>query len=193
MSALSLILSALTTLFATLEQTVLEADFTLTVSTDNAQSSAMAYPGTVTMQGRQFLFSLMGTQAAYDGATMYLYEEDTDELTLSTPTEEELVETNPLLLAQYMTSVCNVTERHVNPADEGSDILVVLTPKDAASVPFTRLTLRLTSVQEPLPVSLEMTEKHQTTLLKLRNARYTDASPSFRLSPPDAYVNDLRE
>ena len=114
-------------------------------------------------------------------------------MTLSTPTEEELVEANPLLLAQRIEELCEVSERAVNPAEEGSDILAFFTPKEATKLPFTRLTLRIKAGAEPLPVSLEMKEPNQTTLLKLLNARYTDAAPDFTLSPSGAYINDLRE
>ena len=194
MTHLFLILTALSALFSALEQKVMVADFTLTVSTSsNAQDPGATYPGTVTMRGRQFRFSMLGTQAAYDGATLYVYDEDVDEVTLSTPTEEELVEANPLLLAQRIEELCEVSERPVNPTEDGSDILAVFTPKEATKLPFTRLTLRIKAGAEPLPVSLEMKEPNQTTLLKLLNARYTDAAPDFTLSPSGAYINDLRE
>ena len=66
MTHLFLILTALSALFSALEQKVMVADFTLTVSTSsNAEAPGATYPGTVTMQGRQFRFSMTVRRCMY--------------------------------------------------------------------------------------------------------------------------------
>ncbi len=185
---------ALDSFFSAVEQQTLHSDFTVTVTEEVAQP--MNYPGTITMHGRLFRLSMFSTEAAYDGKTLYLYDESTDELTLSYPTEDELLEANPFLFAQALVKVCTVTER---PSKDGKQVIVTLMPKDQ-SLGIQRFTLRLkkndtNSPQQKtqyIPISVEVKEGKRTTLLTLRSPTYTEPTPAFTLSYPNAYLNDLR-
>lgn len=115
----------LDTFFAYLEQHTLQSEFTITVSEEVAQP--MNYPGEITMLGRQFLLTMFDTEAAYDGQTLSVYSASTDELTLSTPTEAELLEANPFLYAQALVKVCTITE---HPSKDRTQTIITLTPND---------------------------------------------------------------
>ncbi len=185
---------ALDSFFSAVEQQTLHSDFTVTVTEEVAQP--MNYPGTITMHGRLFRLSMFSTEAVYDGKTLYLYDESTDELTLSYPTEDELLEANPFLFAQALVKVCTVTEHS---SKDGEQVIVTLTPKDQ-SLGIQRFTLRLkkngtTSPQQKtqyIPISVEVKEGKRTTLLTLRSPTYAEPTPAFTLSYPNAYLNDLR-
>ena len=178
-----IILTILSSFLSGLETKTLQSDLTLTVAADAAQP--LNYTGAITMQGEKFRVAIFDMQAAYDGNTLYIYNEDTDELTLSHPTEQELLETNPFLYARALSKVCNITEREAN----GSTI-ITLTPKDQ-SAGIQRFTLTLDAAK--LPVRLEVREGKKTTTLTLRNTKYITERQTYILTPdPKTFVNDLR-
>ena len=104
MKLLFVILTVLQSLLATLEQKTLISDFSLSIAEQQAQP--ITYTGDLAMHGKQFTLSMFAMDAAYDGSTLYMYSEDTEELTLSTPSEEELIQTNPFLYPQALLPIC---------------------------------------------------------------------------------------
>ena len=157
----------------------MQSDFTLTVSASATQP--LNQTGSITLCGDRFRLSFLDIDAAYDGETLYMYQADTDELTLSHPTEQELLETNPFLYARALSKVCNITEH---------DNIITLTPKDQ-SIGIQRFTLTLGKDQ--LPARIEIREGKKTTTLVLRNAKYTNEQQTYSLTPAkNTYVNDLR-
>ena len=184
MTKLLIILTVLQSFLTGLETKTLQADFTLTIVAEATQP--LNHTGSIVLQGQKFRLSVFDMDAAYDGSTLYIYSSDTDELTLSHPTEQELLETNPFLYAQALSQVCNITER-----ETGGTTIVSLTPTDQ-SIGIQRFTLTLTS--EGLPSRLEVKEGKKTTSLTLRNAKYTTGGTETFTLKPDAktFVNDLR-
>lgn len=194
----------LDTFFAYLEQHTLQSEFTITVSEEVAQP--MNYPGEITMLGRQFLLTMFDTEAAYDGQTLSVYSASTDELTLSTPTEAELLEANPFLYAQALVKVCTITE---HPSKDRTQTIITLTPNDQTAG-IQRFTLRLKTSETTqntqttskakttesttvfLPLSVEIKEGKKLTTLTLKQPHYLPTPPRFCLDHPDAYQNDLR-
>jgi outer membrane lipoprotein-sorting protein len=129
---------------------------------------------------------MFAIEAAYDGNTLYMYSDNTEELSLSTPTDEELQQTNPFLYAQALLPVCQYTEKAV-----GDKTQITLTPNDQ-SAGITKFVLLLTTATL-LPTSIEIHEEDgKQTTLRLNNARYTDDTPSFVIEKEGAYINDLR-
>lgn len=175
---------ALDAFFRQMETQTLQADFVLTISEDAAQP--MNYPGTITMRGERFALAMFDMEAAYDGSTLYIYSESTDELTLSTPTQQELTEANPFLYARALADVCTVSERA---AQDGQSTTIVLTPKDQ-SAGIQKFTL---VVKNNVPQKVTVKEGSKQTVLVLKNAAFLPATDgTFRLEKPDAFVNDLR-
>ncbi len=210
-----LMAGTLDTFFAYLEQHTLQSEFTITVTEEVSQP--MNYPGEITMQGKQFRLTMFDTEAAYDGTTLYVYSASSDELTLSTPTADELTEANPFLYAQALATVCTVSERA---AKDNTQTVITLTPSDQTAG-IQRFTLRLKKTRPTeatakttqteqsakatqttqttesaktvfLPLSVEMKEGKRLTTLTFKQPHYIPAPASFRLDYPDAYLNDLR-
>ena len=194
--------ATLDTFLQTLAENTLQSDFVITIS--EGASQPMNYPGTITMRGDRFALEMFDMEAAYDGKTLYVYSATTDELTLSTPTEKELMEANPFLYAQALSKVCTITEQPstgdagVPPAgrkqgggaNTTTNITITLTPNDQTAG-IQRFTLRIKK-DTMLPLSVEVKEGKQQTTLRLTNPTYTTNIPSFTLTKPDAFLNDLR-
>lgn len=184
MKLLFVILTVLQSLLATLEQKTLISDFSLSIAEQQAQP--ITYTGDLAMHGKQFTLSMFAMDVAYDGSTLYMYSEDTEELTLSTPSEEELIQTNPFLYAQALLPICQYAEKAV-----GDKTQITLTPNDQ-SAGVTRFVLRVVTTSL-LPASVEIHgDGGKTTTLRLTNAHYTDETPSFTIKKEGAFINDLR-
>ena len=119
--------TTLDTFLQTLADNTLHADFVITIS--EGASQPMNYPGTITMRGDRFMLEMFDMEAAYDGKTLYVYSATTDELTLSTPTEQELMEANPFLYAQALSEVCTITEQPIV-VQAGAHLTITLTTTD---------------------------------------------------------------
>ena len=186
MKLLLTILTVLSSFLTNLETKTLQSDFTVTVSEEvNAPRN---YPGTITMHGRKFLLTMFGIEAGYNGKTLYMYAGDTDELTLSNPTDDELRQANPFLYAQALTGVCNITERA---SSDGSQTIITLTPKDQ-SIGINRFTLRVRN-SDLMPLQIELKEGKKTTTLKMKNPCYITTQPVYEIKPEkNTYINDMR-
>ena len=184
MKLLIITLTILQSLFSTLEQKTLQSDFSITITQE--QTQPMTYAGTLAMRDEKFALEFIGIEAAYDGQTLYMYSEDTEELTLSTPTEEELIQTNPFLYAQALLPLCEYAEKAV-----GDKTQITLTPRDQ-SLGINKFVLRLVTTTL-LPVAAEIHESDgKVTTLRLNNPEYKNECPKFSIEKPEAFINDLR-
>ena len=184
MRLLFITLTILQSLLATLEQKTLVSDFAISIADQQVQPTT--YTGDLAIHGKHFAINMFAIEAAFDGNTLYMYSDDTEELTLSTPTEEELLQTNPFLYAQALLPVYQYTEKAV-----GDKTQVTLTPYEHAAG-ISKFVLRVTTTTL-LPTSIEIHEENgKLTSLRFNNARYTDETPSFIIEKENAYINDLR-
>ena len=184
MKLLIITLTVLQSLFSTLEQKTLQSDFSITITQE--QTQPMTYAGTLAMRDQKFELEFIGIEAAYDGQTLYMYSEDTEELTLSTPTEEELIQTNPFLYARALLPLCEYAEKAV-----GDKTQITLTPRDQ-SLGINKFVLRLVTTTL-LPVAAEIHESDgKVTTLRLNNPEYKNECPKFSIEKPEAFINDLR-
>lgn len=186
MKLLLTILTVLSSFLTNLETKTLQSEFTVTVSEE--VNAPMNYPGKITMHGNKFLLTMFGIEAAYDGKTMYMYSGDTDELSLTNPTEQELIEANPFLYAKALTDVCNITERA---SSDGKQTIVTLTPKDK-SAGINRFTL-IVRTSDLMPLQVEIKEGKKTSTLKLKEPKFISTQPKWEIKPEaSTFVNDMR-
>ena len=184
MKTLIIILTVLTSFLTNLETKTLQSEFTVTVAEE--VNAPMNYPGQLTMRGQCFRLAMFGIEAAYDGKTLYMYSADSDELTLSNPTEQELVEANPFLYAQALLPVCNVTER-----TSGEQTVITLTPKDQ-SIGINRFVLKVRNA-DLMPLSAEIKEGKKTSTLKMKDPKFITETPDYTITPDkNTFVNDMR-
>lgn len=187
MSTLLTILTILSSFLTNLETKTLQSDFTITVAEE--VNAPMNFPGGIIMQGNKFRLEMMEIEAAYDGKTMYMYSSETDELTLSNPTEQELLEANPFLYAKALVNVCNISEKA---SQDGSQTIVTLTPKDQ-SIGINRFVLKIRN-SDLMPLSVEIKEGKKTSTLKMKEPKFVQgAKEAYVITPEkDTYVNDMR-
>ena len=184
MKLLFITLTVLQSLLATLEQKTLVSEVSISIAEQPSQP--ITYTGDLAIRGRLFRLSMFSMDAAYDGSTLYMYSEDTEELTLSTPTEEELMQTNPFLYAQALLPVCQYTEKVI-----GEKTQVTLTP-NKQSAGIEKFILRVATATL-LPTTIEIYEVGgKLTTLRLNNASYKDETQSFTIQKEGVFVNDLR-
>ena len=186
MKLLLTIVTVLSSFLANLETKTLQSDFTITISEE--VNAPMNFPGQITMQGDQFRLTMMAIEAAYDGKTMYMYASETDELTLSNPTEQELLETNPFRYAKALVDVCNITEKA---SQDGKQTIISLTPKDQ-SIGINRFTLHVRNA-DLMPLKAEIKEGKKTTSLKMKDPKFITGEQKFVIVPEKStFVNDMR-
>jgi len=182
-----ILLSILQALFALLGQKTMSTDFTITVQQQASQP--ISYTGRMSMHGEQFTLEAFGTQAAYDGNTLYMYNIDANELTLSTPAQEELYQANPLLFAKAMNEACEVTESTANGLTT-----IIFVPKEAVGID--KITLKVKPLtqggKDYAPTTITVKEGAQTTTVLFRNLRYSDELSEYILKPEGAFINDIR-
>ncbi len=170
--------------FDTLSSKTLQADFRITISAQADQP--ITYNGDIVMRGEKFLLTMGDMEIAYDGSTLYNYSESLDELSLSTPTADELQQANPLLFARALAKNCEIRQQ------DGKDNyeFTLLPYNTGAGVQQFTLQVRKTDL---LPLLVTMKETVQnTTTLQLIEPKYTNEMPSFVINKEGAYINDLR-
>jgi hypothetical protein len=119
-----------------------------------------------------------------------MYSAETDELTLSNPTEQELTEANPLLYAKALVPVCNITERTIT-NDQSPITIITLTPKDQ-SIGINRFVLRVRN-DDLMPLSVEIKEGKKISTLKLKEPKFTNDKIEYVIkADKDTYINDMR-
>ena len=176
--------TTLSRFFQKMDQTTFRAKFTLTIAETAAHPQT--HSGRITMRGQQFYINLFNTEASYDGKTFYIYSPETKELTMSAPTKDELLESNPLLYARELSKVCKVSEK---PTNAGTTI-ITLVPKDQSKgVQRFELTLKTATL---MPVSLEVKEGGSYTRITFREGKFSDDKPVFVMQRKNATIIDLR-
>lgn len=167
-----------------MERQTLESDFSVTISEKATQPTTLN--GHILMHGEQFKADIMGMEVAYDGITLYTYNEGNDELTLSTPMPDELAEVNPLLFAKAIAGNCQTEVR-----EQGGNYTVTLLPDNsAAGVREFTLQLRKHDLM-PMVATMKETGMKTTTLL-FREPSFVTTASEFSINKPNAYINDLR-
>lgn len=178
-----ILLSSLLSFFGQLEKMTLQSDVQLTVT--HQQNQPMTYVGTFALRGECFYLSMLSMEVAYDGQTLYVYSEDTQELTLSNPTQQELLETNPIILAKQIAQNSTITERV-----SGDKTIYTIVPNDTkwqvnqCIVKIQTLTM--------LPSQIQLYENERTTSLTFIMPTYSQEAMEFKIDKNDVFINDLR-
>jgi len=168
------------------EQQTLSADYSLVLIEGSNQQPAGN--GVVKMRGPKFLITMLESEAAFDGKTLYVYQEDINELTLSTPAEQELLEVNPVLFAKALLKVSAV--RFSASQKDDKAYVIDFVPNDQ-SVGIQRFVLKLRK-KDLAPLEVVVREGKQQTRVRFTNAAFSSETPVFKLQKKDAFVNDMR-
>lgn len=166
-----------------MDTTTFRAQFTITIA-DNL-SAPQSHAGRIAMRGKTFYVSVFNAEAAYDGKTLTVYSVESNELTISSPTQDELLDSNPILYARALKKSCKVTEK-----TNANQTVITLAPHDQSKgIQRFILTLQTSTL---LPVSLEVKEGAQYTKLNFRNTRFSSDKPHLTMKRKGATIIDLR-
>jgi len=176
--------TALSRFLQKMDQTTFRARFTLTIAETAAHPQT--HSGRIAMRGQQFYINLFNTEASYDGKTFYIYSPETKELTMSAPTQDELLESNPLLYARELSKVCKVSEK---PTNAGTTIITLVPRDQSKGVQRFELTLKTATL---MPVSLEVKEGASYTRITFRDGKFSQDQPVFVMQRKNATIIDLR-
>ena len=174
------------------EKQLLTADYTIELLAGTQRQPVGS--GKLQMLGRCFKLNILSTEAAFDGETLYMYQEETNELTLSNPTEEELLDVNPMLFARALlrNSTVRFAANAKNNTPNGELSLDFLpTNKDAG---IQRFVLKLRKA-DLAPLEIQIREQQQQTIIRFSHASFSpkvSSSALFQLVYPSAWLNDLR-
>ncbi|MBQ7448837.1 MAG: outer membrane lipoprotein carrier protein LolA [Paludibacteraceae bacterium] len=159
------------------------SDITITITENN---QPMTFTGKVKLHSEQFYIAYMDGEMAFDGTTMYNYQEDIDELTLSYPTMAEQIDANPMLFVESL-----LEESTVRQTDNERQYLFTITPNNKQAG-VSRFTL-VVNKQTQLPEKASMVENvSRETKLVFNNSKYTKEPQIFSIEKDGATVTDLR-
>jgi len=159
------------------------SDITITISENN---QPMTFTGKVKLHSEQFYIAYMDGEMAFDGTTMYNYQEDIDELTLSYPTMAEQIDANPMLFVESL-----LEESTVRQTDNEKQYLFTITPNNKQAG-VSRFTL-VVNKQTQLPEKASMVENvSRETKLVFNNSKFTKEPQIFSIEKDGATITDLR-
>lgn len=175
------------------ENGALKAGYTIAVTEKDA-NAPIIYRGSILMKGDKFNLQADGLEIAYDGKTQWAYVEETEEINISEPTQEEVAEINPILLAKNMAGTCKL---QFSSTQKSNDKYIIDFFPDAAQTGIKKLSLTLRKTDlAPLAITMRGADGMLTEItLNAQQFNAPAADKDFQLNPsdyPDALVNDLR-
>lgn len=179
-------------LLTTLKSSPFRTEFTLSVNQKNAVNSH-SISGKFVMSGKKFHIDSDLVKVWYDGKTQWGLNTEAKEVSITEPTDQELIETNPLTIIAAYKSRCNI---RLSKTKSTRYDIVELVPK-VKNNDFTLIEVRLDKATKN-PYSVAVTEKNgNVTLLTLSNYRkdvkVTDADFVFdKAKFKEVTLNDLR-
>lgn len=187
-----------------IEKQLLTADYSIELLTGTQRQQVVS--GKLQMLGNCFRMTILSTEAAFDGKTLYMYQKETNELTLSIPTEEELLDVNPLIFARALlrastirfaanakTTATNVKTKSNPTASAEVVTLDVLPVNKGAGIQRIVIKMRKTDLA---PLEIQIREQQEQTIIRFSQPSFSHTNPStsslFQLDYPSAWLNDLR-
>lgn len=177
---------------AQIRTSAVTTNFTLKVSQKNAVNSHSS-SGTFTMKGNKFVLDMDQMKAWFDGKTQWAYLAESNEVSITEPTEAELAETNPMaILSGYkVKSVIRFSK-----TKSAQNYVIDLLPKDKKS-DFVSVEVQISKSGNNLASIRILDKKGQTIFLSLSNYKkgltVADANFVFNKSKfKNVTVNDLR-
>lgn len=111
-------------------------------------------PGALTMKGKAFAMVLPGMKMWFDGKTQWTLLESNNEVSITAPTDEELLESNPFVLLSNYSKLYDV---RLEQSTDSRYHRIRLSPKTESPVSYAILTVDVTS---KLPGAAEINFKN---------------------------------
>ncbi|HRR63112.1 MAG TPA: outer membrane lipoprotein carrier protein LolA [Paludibacteraceae bacterium] len=179
-------------LFYLFTNNAISSNFKLTISEKNNINS-QTYNGSFFLKGNKFMIDMNEMKVWYDGKTQWAYSQQNNEVTITEPTAEELINTNPIT---FLSAYKNKFSAQFCKKSYSELYCIEMFPK-AKNESILKVELKVNRTTGD-PVSLEINEKNgSTSLLTLinfkKNIKINDDFFVFQPSKyNDVYINDLR-
>jgi outer membrane lipoprotein-sorting protein len=171
---------------------VITARFTVSVIEKNGVNS-YTNSGTFTLKGNRFVLEMQEMKVWFDGKTQWAYQKSGNEVTITEPSVQELVQTNPMAILRNYRNKCNI--RFCKTSSQHQ--CIQLTPKLKKNEDIAEIEVLLTKTDR-IPQSITVSQKNGTrTVLMLsqfqKKANVSEQIFTFDAKKyKDAYINDLR-
>ena len=92
-------------LLADAKSNAIKTNFKLIIS-DKSDPQAMVSSGTFTLKGTKFILEMEAMKAWFDGKTQWAYVQQSNEVSITEPSEKELADTNPMAILSGFKTKC---------------------------------------------------------------------------------------
>ena len=171
---------------------VITARFTVSVIEKNGVNS-YTNSGTFTLKGNRFVLEMQEMKVWFDGKTQWAYQKSGNEVTITEPSVQELVQTNPMAILGNYRNKCNILFCKTS----SEYWCIQLTPKSNKNEDIAEIEVQFLKT-DGIPQSITVSQKNGTrTVLMLsqfqKNAKVSEQIFTFDAKKyKDAYINDLR-
>lgn len=180
----------ITDLLAEAKTNAIKTNFRLVT---NDKSNSQSASGTFTLKGNRFVLEMEALKAWFDGKTQWSYVAQSNEVSITEPTEKELAETNPMAILSGFKSRCSIKFSTIKSA---TDYCIDMIPK-LKDKNISKIEVQVNKSTGNL-VSIKLNNKNgSSTTLKLTNfqkgVKVSDNTFVFNQSRyKGVIVNDLR-
>ena len=177
---------------STLNNTTIKTNFELSVNEKNKLNS-QSNNGVFTMKGQKFFLDMTNTKIWFDGKTQWSYLLQTEEVSITEPTEEELSLINPLAILKRYSAKSKLS---FSKNKSNDNYIIDMAPKSEKD-DFNKIEVQIDKKNNQLK-SIKMIAKNGiTTLLNLSNYQkdINVSADYFKFDKTQckgAYINDLR-
>jgi len=180
----------ITDLLAEAKKSAIKTNFRLVT---NDKSNSQSSSGTFTIKGNRFVLEMDALKAWFDGKTQWSYVAQSNEVSITEPTEKELAETNPMAILSGFKSRCSIKFSAIKSA---TDYCIDMIPK-LKDKNISKIEVQVNKSTGNL-ISIKLNNKNgSSTILKLTNfqkgVKVSDNTFVFNQSRyKGVVVNDLR-
>jgi outer membrane lipoprotein-sorting protein len=182
----------ITNLLNSVKTSAIKTNFRLNISEKNAVNSHST-SGTFLMKNNKFVLELDDMKVWFDGKTQWAYMSQTNEVSITEPTESELAETNPMAILSGYKSKCNI-QFGKNASNQNQ--IVVMTPKQKNS-DVTKIEVQVNKTSNNLySIQLQYKNGTRSNLVLSNYQKSVNASDDIFIFNKSKYkgvtINDLR-
>lgn len=150
--------------------------------------------GSIILKGEKFYLHSGPIQSWYDGNTQWSYVADTEEVNISTPTQEELQGVNPYFILVNSQEKFNCQYNGYKTIEGKPMHEIVLLPKEKGATD--KITLRVSRLYQPIYIKVEQNQKTVSEInVKSFQKQQQINDQVFRFNKslyPNAEIIDLR-
>ena len=152
--------------------------------------------GTLMLQGTCFYLDCGGVKSWFDGKTQWSYVGENEEVTISTPTPEELQSVNPYAILTSYRQHYNYQYKGVKNQGGKSNYEILLTPRTSGNHEISSVVLHISTAYQPADISVKQSNGEQQKFI-IRSYKTVQGltAASFRFDAkkyPNAEIIDMR-